>query len=110
MNLHDRLKHDLTAALRDRDLETARLLRVLVAAVDNAGAVEAGPKEGTVGHADVPRRHVPEAEILEILAAEAGELRGAITDYEAHGRPHAALPLRARLAAVERYLAPKPAD
>jgi hypothetical protein len=51
MTLHDRLKQDLAAALATRDLETARVLRTLVAAIDNAAAVApgAGPRDGRSG-------------------------------------------------------------
>lgn len=104
MGTHDRLKGDLAAALRDRDRETAGVLRVLIAAVDNAGAVAAGPALGVEGSAEAPRRQVSEEEVQAILRGEAEELRDAIAGYIAHGREDAAEPLRDRLVVVERYL------
>ena len=106
--MHDRLKGDLAAALRDRDRETAGVLRVLVAAIDNAGAIAAGPALGMEGSAEAPRRPVTEDEVQAILRGEAEELRDAIAGYTAHGRDDAAEPLRSRLAVVERYLEGSP--
>jgi uncharacterized protein YqeY len=105
MTLHDRLKQDLAAALAARDLDTAGVLRTLVAAIDNAAAVPAGPALGTVGTADVPRRQVSEDEAVGIVQGEADELATAIATYEAHDRPEAAAALRSRLDVVNRYLA-----
>ncbi len=105
MTLHDRLKQDLATALAARDLETAGVLRTLVAAIDNAAAVAPGPALGTVGAADVPRRHIGEDEAMRILTGEADELAAAIATYEAHDRRDAAASLRSQLAVVDRYLA-----
>ena len=105
MTLHDRLKRDLAAALAARDLEMARVLRPLVAAIDNAAAVPPGPALGTVGTADVPRRHVGEDEARAIVSGEADELAAAIATYEAHDRRDVAAALRSQLAVVDGYLA-----
>jgi uncharacterized protein YqeY len=105
MTLHDRLKQDLAAALAARDLDAAGVLRTLVAAIDNAAAVPAEPALGTVGVADVPRRHVGEDEARSIVRSEADELAAAIATYEAHDRHDAAAALRSRLGVVDRYLA-----
>ena len=86
MTLHDRLKQDLATALAARDLETARVLRTLVAAIDNAAAVAPGPALGTVGAADVPRRRVSDDEAMSIVRSEADELAAAIATYETHDR------------------------
>jgi uncharacterized protein YqeY len=105
MTLHLRLKQDLAAALAARDLDTAGVLRTLVAAIDNAAAVPPGPALGTVGAADVPRRQVTEDEALSIVQGEADELAAAIATYEAHDRPEVAAALRSQLDVVDRYLA-----
>lgn len=105
--LYQRLRDDLSRALADRDRLAVAVLRTLVAAIDNAGAVEPGAPLGVSGRsADVPRRELSEADMLRLVTDEAVELEHAIAEYESRGRPDAAEPLRARLAVVDRYRGP----
>lgn len=94
--------------MKDRDKAATAALRTLIAAIDNAGAVPPGPAwPPVVGRpADVPRRHLTEADIEAILRKEAAELQVALSEYERLGlEPHAA-ELRAKLTVIQRYLPP----
>ncbi|HYD24387.1 MAG TPA: GatB/YqeY domain-containing protein [Croceibacterium sp.] len=106
--LKARLRADLKAAMQAKASGDVRVLRVLIAALDNAEAV-----------AGAPDRHVPRAfgdpagevarldldpdAISRLLAAEIDARRAAAADYERHGRHAEAASLREEIARVERY-------
>ena len=82
-------------------------LRVAIAAIENAGAVEPGPAmPEDLAPADVPRRHVTEDEMVMLVAGEVAELKAAVESYENLGQMEAAGEARAQLAVLERYLQP----
>ncbi len=106
-DLYVRLRGDLTEALKNRDRVAVSALRVAVAAIDNAGAVEPGPampEDQTP--ADVPRRRVSREEMAGLVGREVAELAAAVESYEGLGQLGAAEEARARLAVLERYLPP----
>jgi uncharacterized protein YqeY len=116
--LQNRLRDDLTAAMRARDRDTARVLRTLLSAIANAEAqpqpdqtpaglrsdgVIAGAADG-LGAAEVARRELAEQEIRAIVAAERDERLAAATDLAARGAPGPADALRTEASLLDRYL------
>jgi uncharacterized protein len=102
----ERLKADLRIAMKARQNSTVITIRSMLAAIDNAGAVELDdsikPAIGTSG--DVPRRILNEEQVRELLHKEAENRRSAIVTYERLGRQEDADRLRAELAVFARYL------
>ncbi|HET8640966.1 MAG TPA: GatB/YqeY domain-containing protein [Pseudonocardiaceae bacterium] len=105
--LQERMKADLTAALRDRDRPAVTALRTALAAIANAEAV---PSDNRYQHPvvgqlnEVPRRELAEEQVEAVLRAEAAERQQAIEEYESLGLADAAARLRAEQAALTRYL------
>lgn len=102
IEVRDRMRDALGAAMRARDKPVAKALRSALAAIDNAesagisdtrsaGAIEDAPRLGT---ADVARRHLDTAQIEAIVRAEITERRTAADEYEGLGQPHRAAELR----------------
>ena len=92
-----RLRRDLTAALKARDSVTVAALRSALAALDNAGAVEAPASrvEGTehvagttpgVGATDAARRVLGDHDAREILRSQVEEHRRSADEYARLGR------------------------
>ena len=102
----ERLKADLRIAVKARQNSTIRAIRSMLAAIDNAGAVELDESlTPTVGTSvDVPRRILSEEQVQEILHREAENRRSAIATYERLRRQEEADRLRAELAVFGRYL------
>jgi uncharacterized protein YqeY len=100
------LRGDLEKALRSRDRVEISTLRTLVAAVENATAVEVEtsvePKLG-LGH-DQPRRAVSDEDVAEIILSERDELVDAATRYRDLGLVEEVVDLERRARIVERYL------
>jgi uncharacterized protein YqeY len=92
MALAEQLQTDLTAAMKARDGDTVKTLRMVVAAVRNA-RVEAGRSAG-----------VDDEEVLGILAREAKRRTEAAEAYDAADRPELAATERAELEIIRRYL------
>lgn len=111
--LKERLRTDLKAAMQARASEEVRLLRTLIAALDNAEAV---PAEGRQTNAlprafgdpsgEVDRRRLDSAEIEALLAEEVETRLAAAADYESRGRGEEAARLRAEAALIGRYRTP----
>ena len=104
----DRLRADLKAAMQARDADTVKVLRALIAAVDNAEAVAVAPEpyqSRAFGDpaSEVPRRVLDRDAIDAILAAETASRLSAADDYEQHGRPEEAARLRGEAALIARY-------
>ena len=107
MDIREGLKADLLAARKGGDAEAVDQLRILLAAIGNAEAVEldaSQPRE-VHGSAEVPRRRLTADDLAGIIRREAQELRSAADDYERRGKPDEAERLRARARLVDRYLA-----
>lgn len=106
-NLPDRLRAELTRALRQRDAERVEVLRATLAAIGNAEAVpvqthgvalEASPVG--VGIRDVPRRELSDDDVARVICAEIAERRSAAAVYEQAGRPDHAQRLRREAATL----------
>ncbi len=112
--IRERLRSDLTAAMKARQPNQAAALRTLIAAIDNAEAVplpegfssSAPPRMFSLA-GDVPRRELSAAEITAILRREAAECQRAIAEYQQLDRSAEIERLQEQHACIVRYL---PAD
>ncbi len=93
--LKDRLRQDLTAAMKTRDEVAAGTLRMALAAISNA---EVAGKEA---------KQLDEAEVVGVLAAEAKKRRESAAAYDEGHRPELAERERAEAEVLARYL-PEP--
>jgi uncharacterized protein len=104
--LYERLKADLPKAMKARDSAAVVAIRLMLAAIDHAGAVEVDttvvPMVGRT--ADVPRRELSEGEVRALLKAEAEEHRLGAEKYERLGKMEEADRLRAEAEVFVRYL------
>ncbi|HWJ70137.1 MAG TPA: hypothetical protein VNS79_08830 [Sphingobium sp.] len=111
--LKTRLRADIKAAMRARDADETRLLRALLAAIDNAQAVplDQAMPSGRVGQTalELPRVPLSEADIHALLTGEMAERARAADAMAAHGAAHGhadrVARLRAEIATIRRYLA-----
>lgn len=90
--LKDRIRDDLTAAMRERDTATTSTLRMVLAAITNAEVA---------GDAAVA---LDDDAVLAVLAGEAKRRNEAAEIYATNGRPDAAENERAEAAIIARYL------
>ncbi len=90
--LKDRLRQDLTAAMKSRDEVTSGTLRMALAAVSNA---EVAGKQA---------KQLDDAEVVGVLAAEAKRRREAAAAYDDAQRPELAAKERAEAEVLARYL------
>jgi hypothetical protein len=93
------MRADLTAALRERDRDTARVLRTVLSAIANAEAQPAadgeplslrgdGPIAGAsdgLGSADVVRRELTVEDLRAVVRSERDECLASAADLEARG-------------------------
>jgi len=103
-----RLRAELKAAMRAKAADEVRLLRTLIAALDNAEAVQVkqtGYQSRKFGDpsGEVARRELDGDAIDGVLAAEAASRLSAAADYEKHGRMENAARLRDEAALVASY-------
>jgi uncharacterized protein len=106
MSLRESLKADLKKAMKARQPHTVSTLRTVLAAIDNAEAVDVDtsivPLTGFTR--DVPRKVLSEAQMAEIVRAEIEDLRSAMDEYAGFGKNAEAEVLRAKLNALLPYL------
>lgn len=102
----ERLRADLKVALANRDRLEVSQIRTLIAAVENAEAVEVEtstrPRFG-LDH-DVPRRVLDTEDVTRIVTLERDELVDSVSRYRELGLVDEAAELETRLRIVERYL------
>ena len=91
-DLKDRLRADLTAAIKSRDEVRSSTLRMVLTAVTNA---EVAGKEA---------RELTDDDVLKVLAKEAKKRKEAATAFTDAGRPELAAKEDAELAVLETYL------
>ena len=104
-DIRSRLRSDLTTAMKTGDKVRIRVVRSTMAAIANAEAVEGSARaEGTVSYADVPRREVGRAQIIELLDTEIGEREIAAAQYRDVGRPADAETLEEEMGVLRAYL------
>ena len=103
--LHVRVGEDLRTAVAARDLNAVRVLRILLAALDNAQAVPLDdlPNGGQDLTGDVPRRTLTAQQVQAILQGEMASRRAALAMTMRAGRADAAAQLRAELALLAPY-------
>ncbi|MBT2134802.1 GatB/YqeY domain-containing protein [Croceibacterium sp. LX-88] len=108
-DLKHRLRADLKLAMQARASDEAKLLRVLIAALDNAEAVP-GLQDNTSSRAfgdpsgEVARLELDASATQVILTKERQERLGAAEDYERHGQDEPAKRLRNEADLIARYL------
>lgn len=100
MPFRKRLRQHLLEARKAGDTEMISLIRTLIAAIDNAEAVDPGEAGGAT---EVPRRHLNDEDILNIIRNEGGELRHAADEYERRGNSDQARRLHSLAGAADRY-------
>lgn len=108
--LKERLRADLKGPLQARESGRVSVLRTLIAALDNAEAVEVeqGPYHSQAfgdPSGEVARRELDVPAIHAVLEREAASRLAAAEEYERHGRPEDAARLRAEAALVQGYSA-----
>jgi uncharacterized protein YqeY len=106
--LEPRLRASLTAALKARDAVAVTAYRSALAAVDNAGAVEA-PQSPVrtalgVGAREVSRRELSDDQVREIVHREISDREAAAQEYETRGRADDAQRLRAEASVLSVFL------
>lgn len=101
MPLRTLLRADLNQARKAHDSELVTLIRTLIAAIDNAEAVDVST--AMEGASEAPRRNLSDDEIMKIVLDEGHDLRSAADDYEEHGRPDEAQRLRSLAKVADRY-------
>ncbi|MFT3727248.1 MAG: GatB/YqeY domain-containing protein [Terricaulis sp.] len=117
--VRQRLQADLREAMKSRDKAKLDVLRALVSAIDNAGAVALDAPEVRdytnfegrsqyvvtgVGKTEVARKTLDAADIATLFRRDAAERRAAADDMARHGRMAEAEALRASAALVESYI------
>jgi uncharacterized protein YqeY len=117
--LRQRLQADLRGAMKARDKAKTDVLRSLISAIDNAGAValdapevrDYANTEGRsqhvvtgVGKTEATRKTLSEADLAAVFRREATERQAAAEDFERHGRNEEAHALRAGAALIESFL------
>ena len=106
--LKARLRADLKAAMQARAADDVRVLRVLIAALDNAEAVPGGqdnyvPRAFGDPSGEVARLSLDAAAVDALLASEIETRLAAAADYENHGQHEQAARLRTEAELVAGY-------
>lgn len=91
-SLKDRLRTDLTTAIKARDEVRSSTIRMILTAVTNAEVAGSVAKE------------LSDEEMLSVLATEAKKRREAAVAFEEGGRPESAAKERAEAAVIADYL------
>ena len=106
-----KIRQELLAAAKARRAEETRLLRVLLAAFDNAQALPVGSAHDRYRvrmfgdpSGEVPRRVLGESDVRDLLLREQAERIAAAQQFEGLGRSEEAARLRAEAALIARYL------
>jgi len=115
--MRTRMQTDLRAAMKARDAVETGVLRCLIAALDNAGAITPAPTTGAAkftgsehvatdaawGSAEATRRSLSAAEVDALIAREVAARRGAAVEFERCARPVEAETARVEMAIAARY-------
>jgi uncharacterized protein YqeY len=91
-SLKERLRSDLTEAMKARDAARSSTLRMILTAVTNAEVAGSTAKE------------LSDDEMITVLASEAKKRREAAVAFEEGGRPESAAKERAEAAVIAEYL------
>ena len=107
--MKQKLQTLLTAALRAKDPVSTAAFRSALAAIANAEAVESlgeGRPALGIGAREMPRRHLTEDQMEEIVRREVVDLEAAAADYESRGRGDEARRLRDEASVLSAFLEP----
>jgi uncharacterized protein YqeY len=111
ISMKARIRRDLTAAMKARRAAETRLLRVLLAALDNAEAVSigAGHDRYTVRafgdpSVETPRRVLSDADVQDLLVRERADRDIAAIEFDTLNRRDEADRMRNEAALIARYL------
>lgn len=109
--MKSRLRADLRGAMKAGNADEAKLIRSLIAALDNAEAPPVRAGTGAMdqhrfrdGSAEIARLDLEAAQVRAILAAEAAERDQAAAEMDRLARPDRAAALRAEAHLARRYL------
>jgi len=103
--MRQRLQSDLRSAIKARAVREVSVLRQLIAAIDNAGAVPLPPK-GQPVQSEVERRSLGFDDIRALLQREYDTRKHAVTEFSRLGRTVEAETAQFEMDVVGRYLAP----
>ena len=110
LGIRTQLKTDLKAAMKARQSNTVSALRSLLAAIDNAEAVDIAQLPQTSLNIDaspyspdVPRKILTEADLRRIIGNEIDEASHALAEYNRLGRAEDAARMGEILAALQGY-------
>ena len=106
--LKEQLRADLKQAMQAKAPDEVRVLRVLIAALDNAEAVPSAqdryvPRAFGDPTGEVMRRELGLEAVEDLLSAEIEARRAGAADYERHGRPDEAARLHREAELIARY-------
>ena len=104
--LEQRLRDDLSRAMKERDTTAISVLRTTISAIANAEApplVDGGPKP-SIGLVDHPRLALTDADLDRILRHEIADREDTIERFERGGKDAEAAELRAEIGILQRYL------
>ena len=102
MPLRALLRDDLKGARKANDREKVTL-RTLIAAIDNAEAIDLQDSAAANGPGEASRRRLSDQAIMHIVLREGVEPRAAAEDYERHGQSDEANRLRPLSIIADRY-------
>lgn len=101
--LRQRLQTDLRLAMKSREVFEVAVLRMLIAAIDNAGAVPLSPKSEPPQF-EVERRRLSLDELEAILLREREVRQAAVTEFARLGLGAQSTQAAGEVAIVDRYL------
>jgi uncharacterized protein YqeY len=101
--MRQKLQRDLRAAIKGRQTLEVAVLRGLIAAIDNAGAVPLAAKSEPTQH-EVERRHLDSGDVQAILRCEYEAHQTAASEFARLGRSVEAERANFAMAVVSRYL------
>lgn len=101
--MRQKLQTDLRAAIKERQTLDVAVLRGLIAAIDNAGAVSLAAKSEPPQH-EVERRHLDSGEVQALLRREYEAHQAAASEFARLGRSVESERANFASAIVSRYL------
>ena len=105
--MRHKLQMDLRVAIKARQALDVAVLRELIAAIDNAGAVPLAAKSEPLQH-EVERRHLDASEVQALLRREYEAYQAAASEFARLGRSVESEQANFAAAIVSRYLSPSP--
>ena len=99
-----RLQADLRALIKERRNAEVSVIRTLIAAIDNAGAVPLPPRSGAPP-GEVERRRLSTDDVQAVLRRELEEREASVREFTRLGRAERAEQARIEADVVGRYIA-----